>query len=195
MEKIQYPLKSRMKRAAVGGLHQALTRAGYKIAASEKANQRFGATTRRAVVDFQTKHGLKATGEVGRQTAVLLNTLAENPTPKMVHEKAEFVVRGAVLYPDGKPLAGALVQAYDKDLRSEELLGEQRTDPDGRYEIGYSREQFRRAEKNSADLVVRAFAPGKKAPAAESAVVFNAGPVEIVGGFVEDKQIRILNEG
>src|SRR3712207_9463634 len=61
-------------------------------------------------------------------------------------------VRGA----DGALLLGTNVRAFDVDLRREEQLGEKTTDEAGRYEIRYRREQFRRAEKESADLLVRA---------------------------------------
>jgi hypothetical protein len=53
---------------------------------------------------------------------------------------------------------GAVVQASDKDLRGEEPLGQALTDQQGRYEINYTAEQFRRAEKGSADLIVRVYA-------------------------------------
>lgn len=65
-----------------------------------------------------------------------------------------FVVRGEVRDADGSLLASVVVKAFDKDLRSEQLLGEVMTNKAGRYEIRYSAEQFRRAEKGSADLRV-----------------------------------------
>ena len=56
---------------------------------------------------------------------------------------------------DGSPFKG-IVRAFDKDLRREELLGEAVTGSDGRYEIRYLSSRFTRAEKNLADLIVRA---------------------------------------
>ena len=35
-----------------------------------------------------------------------------------------FVVQGQIRYPDGKPFTRGLVKAFDKDMRSEECLGE-----------------------------------------------------------------------
>jgi hypothetical protein len=53
---------------------------------------------------------------------------------------------------------GATVRAFDKDLRHEQLLAEVLlTETSGRYAITYTTEQFRRAEKKTADLIVRAF--------------------------------------
>ena len=60
----------------------------------------------------------------------------------------QFVVRGRVTGAS----KGQLVRAYDKDLRSEEPLGEAFTDAEGNYEIRYSPEKFKRAEKGAADL-------------------------------------------
>lgn len=65
-----------------------------------------------------------------------------------------FVVRGEVRDADGSLLASVVVKAFDKELRSEQLLGEVMTNKAGKYEIRYSAEQFRRAEKGSADLRV-----------------------------------------
>jgi len=69
------------------------------------------------------------------------------------------LVRGQVLQAQGLPLAGVEVRAFDRDLRSEQLLGQHSTDAAGHYAIPYSREQFRRAEKERADLVLRLFTP------------------------------------
>ena len=69
------------------------------------------------------------------------------------------VVRGQVLQAQGLPLAGVEVRAFDRDLRQEQLLGQHTTDAAGHYAIPYSSAQFRRAEKERADLVLRLFTP------------------------------------
>jgi Tc toxin complex TcA C-terminal TcB-binding domain/Neuraminidase-like domain/Salmonella virulence plasmid 28.1kDa A protein/Putative peptidoglycan binding domain len=77
-------------------------------------------------------------------------TLQEQPdTP--------FIVQGLVRLPDGTPSPNITVKAFDKDLRSEQELGTTTTNSDGYYRIPYTREQFSRAEKLTADLIVRAF--------------------------------------
>jgi hypothetical protein len=65
-------------------------------------------------------------------------------------------VRGTVRFADGTPAAGFGVEAGDRDLRSEETLGRAVTDGGGAYRIDYPRERLRRAERGTADLVVRA---------------------------------------
>jgi hypothetical protein len=49
------------------------------------------------------------------------------------------------------------VKAFDRDMRSEEPLEDTKTHACGYYEIFYTAEQFRRAEKGTADLIVRAY--------------------------------------
>jgi hypothetical protein len=49
------------------------------------------------------------------------------------------------------------VKAFDRDMRSGEPLGDAKTDACGYYEIFYTADQFRRAEKGTADLIVRAY--------------------------------------
>ncbi|NEZ64325.1 hypothetical protein D0962_16250 [Leptolyngbyaceae cyanobacterium CCMR0082] len=48
-----------------------------------------------------------------------------------------------MLRADGTPVNGVTVRAYDKDLRSEQILGQPvTTDADGNYEITYSSDEF-----------------------------------------------------
>lgn len=119
------------------------------------------------------------------EDSVLWNVAAGNTEvvievaiPAASKPEETFVVRGKVRDADGNPVAGAIVRAYNKDLRSEEEpQGEPTfTDKDGRYEIPYSADQFRRAKKLSADLVVKAFA-ADGLPPATSEVLYNAPPV------------------
>jgi protocatechuate 3,4-dioxygenase beta subunit len=58
------------------------------------------------------------------------------PTPSQI-----FKVKGTVLQPEGTPLAGVVVKAFDKDLRHEEELGEVSTNQAGEYEFTYTRQQ------------------------------------------------------
>ena len=96
-------------------------------------------------------------------------------------EEGAFLVKGTVLQLDQLPLAGAIVRAVDKDLRHEQALGQTAADNLGRYEIRYTRDQFRRAEKQSADLIVRVYdSETGQLLLDESDIIFNAGPVEVV---------------
>lgn len=93
-----------------------------------------------------------------------------------------FIVRGRITTPDGQPVGGLIVRARDRDLRTFQPLGvgpDAVTDADGRYEIRYSHKQFTRAEKGTADLVVRVFAPDAAdldRPVIQSETLFNAPP-------------------
>ena len=82
----------------------------------------------------------------------------------------EFWVTGTVTLA-GKPMPCVRVYAYDKDMRSEQFLGDAQTDEAGKYLIQYSDTQFRRADKKSADLKLRAYYEDEYS--AESNVIFN----------------------
>ena len=82
----------------------------------------------------------------------------------------------------GVPARGILVKAVDKDLRSEQLLGEAVTNASGDYRIRYTSDRFRRAEKATADLVVRAYRDAEDKGVA-SPVLFNA-PTDAVVDMV-----------
>jgi len=81
-------------------------------------------------------------------------------------------VSGIVRSEDGTVVTGAVVRASDKDMRSEQLLGEGVSDA-GHYAITYTEEQFHRAEKKQADLILRAFDEAGNLRV-ESDIVFNA---------------------
>lgn len=89
---------------------------------------------------------------------------------------SEMLVRGHVTFTDSqrsRPVVGARVVAVDVDLRLEQVLGEFMTGNDGYYEIHYSPDKFSRAEKASADLVVRVYVT-KGELAVESPILYNA---------------------
>lgn len=107
-----------------------------------------------------------------------------------------FKVLGRVLEPDGRPVVGATVKAFDKDLRHEEELGEVSTNQVGEYEITYTREQFHRAEKKSADLIVRAY-DKDGTELASSSIIFNAltaATIDIKVDSALSEFERLLNE-
>lgn len=86
-----------------------------------------------------------------------------------------FVVRGTVTDANHKPLANLIVRAFDRDLRNKEPLGkETRTNQQGHYEIPYTRENFTRAEKEAADIVVRIYEADSEKELMSSEIVFNA---------------------
>lgn len=72
----------------------------------------------------------------------------------------------------GKPIEGIWVAVYDRDLRHEQWLGEATT-KGGKYEVSYTQEQFARAEKAHADIVVKVLDP-KKQVLQQSPIYFNA---------------------
>ena len=97
---------------------------------------------------------------------------------------SSFQVRGRILQPDGQPVVGFTVKAFDKDVRSEQLLGKTATDTNGSYTITYTLSQLSRSGKAKADLVVRAYDPvGEES--ATSPVILGAPAdqvVELVSG-------------
>jgi hypothetical protein len=100
-----------------------------------------------------------------RNSALALNASVDN----------SFIVKGRVHGLDSSRLPNVTIQAFDRDLRSEEKLGEVQIN-NGHYEIRYAAEQFLSAEKDSADLVVKALAANGSLLVA-SPVVFNAPPL------------------
>ena len=108
-----------------------------------------------------------------------INSAKPDETIDVVIGKAptseKFVVRGHVAGANGDHL----VRAYDQDFRSWEPLGESPIDSHGNYEIRYTANKFRRAEKGAADLrVVIVTADGCELPPSD--IHFNAAPEETI---------------
>ena len=114
------------------------------------------------------------------------------PVPETLER---FVVKGQIQRADGTPYAGIFVRAFDRDMRREQALGSRKTtNREGKYEITYTRAQFCRAEKSSADLIVRVYGGTEDKLLAQSDIIFNAKPVEIVDLTVVDEAYQQLSE-
>ncbi len=146
-------------------LQSELRQLSFPIADAELQGQSFGELTRGAVQAFQKQHGLQPSGIVDERTAELINlavgalrpqpqpqpTPPPPPEPQPAGQPNSFLVKGQVRRADDR-LVDCIVRAFDRDMRSRELLGEAATDLEGRYEIAYSLKQFARVEKDTADL-------------------------------------------
>jgi hypothetical protein len=160
---------------------------GHQIARDEIQQQRFGQTTRRAVVEFQKQLGQETTGVVNEQTATLINQAVN----------AVFVVQGVVKLPNGMPLPGILVRASDVDLRSRQIVAEGITNEQGSYKITYGFKDFRSRDMRGPDLIVAAFTPDGD-PLSDSEPEpkpkYNAGTTETIDLVVQPPKKPALSE-
>ncbi|HKZ55346.1 MAG TPA: neuraminidase-like domain-containing protein [Anaerolineales bacterium] len=162
MNKISFPLKLRMKRPQVADLQDALQvlldrgillredgAARRELSAAlprERAEQTYGATTRKLVSAFQQERRLLGptgapSGEVDEPTAKALNALLKElgvlDQPAEPAAPRSFVVSGEVRREDGLPMHGVQVRAVHEAVRRAIRLGEDTTDVEGRYSIRY----------------------------------------------------------
>jgi Tc toxin complex TcA C-terminal TcB-binding domain/Neuraminidase-like domain/Salmonella virulence plasmid 28.1kDa A protein/Putative peptidoglycan binding domain len=157
-------------------LHFELKQLGFTIPGAEVDIATFGVETFAAVRLFQTSHQLRPTGTVDQITATAINRDFD----------ALSLVQGQVSDGNGAPLKDVRVQAFDKDLRSEQPLGESVLSKEGRYEIRYSADKFSRAEKRLADLIVRVLDRTGKI-LFSSDVIFNAPHKQTVDIVLNEK--------
>jgi hypothetical protein len=210
MNTITFPLKRQMQGPQVADLQEALKlllERGLILAKDadrrkklltalppERDKQSYGKITAELVAVFQSERNLQPTGEVDEPTANALNALLrelgllkdEPHTEQPIYE-----VKGTVRLADGSPAASVKVVAFDRDLRSEQLLGESQTNKEGYYHIRYSPRQFRKREKGSADLVVKAFAADGSL-LVTSPILFNAPPIAEVDLTIPAEKERPL---
>lgn len=153
----------------VAHLHAQLLTLGVDLPHDELVETMFASGTRRAILAYQRQHELWPSGIVDDTTIEALD--------REVERVGRYVV-GLVLGPDGRPAPGVLVQAFDRDLRGEDQLGEAESGDDGFYLIAYDLRAGRRAEAGTADVFVRATLDGKVLtdPPVED-TVFNAPEV------------------
>jgi peptidoglycan hydrolase-like protein with peptidoglycan-binding domain len=151
--KFQFPLQSGAQGADVAQAQTILTELGFFIAPVELREQRFGPTTAEAVTRWQERHSLPSDG-----------TLELEALDRLWADGRELrrVVYGVVSLADETPVPDLRVVAIDRDFRAEQVLGEARTDNQGRYRIAYRAADAARAEKGSADVGVRVFTPTER---------------------------------
>lgn len=105
-------------------------------------------------------------------------------------EPRTFRVRGRVQYENGNPVSHIRIAAFDKDLQSEQLLGEAVTDDRGTYTIEYSANFPQERDRGVVDLVVRAY-DVHHTIVAESPVRFRAREDETIDLTIEREQGRL----
>ncbi|EPS38359.1 hypothetical protein H072_7989 [Dactylellina haptotyla CBS 200.50] len=85
---------------------------------------------------------------------------------------ADYIVKGVVQLPDETPLPGLLVQAFDIDLRSQELLGDAVTSADGSYNIKFNIKAFAHAERGGPDIKIFVYSsPGPRLRSVETSSI------------------------
>lgn len=155
-------LTIRMRGADVKLLQENLMKLGFSIPGSEQEKKYFGSGTRKAVLEFQRKNNLTATGELDEVTAALLSQRTDAP---------EFVVHGTVRNQDGAPKPGLTVKAFDRNIGADDtLLGQATTDAEGNYSILYMLEQL--SGKTAADMVISVYLDATLLQ--NSDIIFNA---------------------
>ena len=202
-------LSFQMHGGDVESLKKDLRKLGHSV---DDGEADFGRSTHQAVLEFQRKRGLAATGVVDGAIVTLINAEVDalGPVPGRDEGPARFIVRGQVRQADGSPAIGSFVQVFDKDLRSQQELGAKtKTDGEGRFEVTYAAKDFSRAEKESADLTFQLenqdgvqlekfrlfrLQSGKKDPVEALQIIFNARIDESVEIAIGDERSRGLSE-
>ncbi len=87
-----------------------------------------------------------------------------------------YRVTGTVRDKLQRPLPGVVVRVTDKDIRSEQPLGQAVvTDASGAYQVSYTEKEFASTDLLAPDIVVRVFGPNEQL-LKESEVFYNAPP-------------------
>ncbi len=100
---------------------------------------------------------------------------------KQIEKQTPNLILGRVVDKLNRPLSNLIVQAFDRDMRSEELLGECITDKNGKYKITWLHSQLSGRGKKEADIAIKVFTREKKTLLFASdvdSVRFNASPRE-----------------
>ncbi|HET6255335.1 MAG TPA: neuraminidase-like domain-containing protein [Puia sp.] len=178
----------------------------------------YGEATRQAVMLFQESYmGTEPTGVVDEATAGAIERqaatpsagpLAGQPQPGSKTPAGQSPANGDSLRVYGtvydewiEPMANAPVMIFDKDIRSERLLGEGQTNEKGEYSIAYSKERLHGPDSGGANLIVRLYG-GDGGPLFTSPIHYNApaqlsvdinlGPRADMGESGFEKNIKLI---
>ncbi len=184
-------LRPGMRNGNVKSLKEKLLNLGYQL--GEHASDHFDDALSDVVKLIQEKAGLNPDGVVTTQTLdVIEEELRTRPREDNRggngEDETRWIVRGIVQTPDGQPLPGATVKAYDKGIRQERTLGGTTTNEKGRYELAY-----RAPPSGRVSLLVRAFnREGTEIAASE--IICKASPEEVVDLVQGDEPFRGASE-
>lgn len=119
--------------------------------------------------------------------------LLEIKVDEQLQKERRRVVKGHILTSGGLPVSDLKIQAFDKDLRNEEFLGEAKPQLDGFYKILYGEKQFRRAETQKADVFVKAVGDNGE-EVARSNIIFNAADEVTIDLKLKAEQYAVPSE-
>lgn len=107
-------------------------------AKQELTTQTFGEASQRLVFHFQVQHGIgdQLGGTVDEATAAKLNEWLKKLGAL---DASPYRVEGTVLDSASRPVEGAEVRAYDRDMRKRQWLGTTKTDANGTFAVDYER--------------------------------------------------------
>ncbi len=164
------PLSAGAYGDSVARLHDVLHQQGYQLSASEVDRKFFGPATRQAIMHFQERSGLSASGVVDEATQGLLNRevapgslLGARPSapptgsgsgpsvlpPPLVAPPAGlgsplYGVKGSLVLDHGLPPSGITVRLYHIGFAEQDVrLGEAKSDSQGKYSFSYEFPQNR----------------------------------------------------
>lgn len=153
LPRIRYPLRHNMKKNAVVSLQQTLAFLQIDVDAREAEEQRFGKSTMEAVKKFQESQGLKATGEVDRETALKLNAILTGENPEEP-QPALFRLRGSVRDELWNGIPDVKVQVFEQSMREGKMLAEVTTLGNGFFDLKYEPPRIKEAAQ---PVVVKMF--------------------------------------
>ncbi len=151
--KFQLPLYQGAEGPDVARVQGIICDLGLSIAPTELQKRYFGESTAAAVTLWKKQQGL--TAKAGLDLEVLDRLWSDG-------RELTRTVHGVVSLTDGTPVPNLRVVAFDRSFRSEQVLGNVRTDDEGRFRITYSAADAVRAEKGTADVGIRIFASDDK---------------------------------
>lgn len=144
----------------------------------------FDDNTKQLLMHVQANAGLPPTGELDENAVTKINELLQQHgafttpggiSPVMISgdEQQELTIEGYVTNALQLPIANVIVKAFDKDLRSEESIGETATNENGYYLISYKADMFAKQENKSADLLMHVYNNANKKLYESDNVIFN----------------------
>jgi len=144
-------------RISLGAFKDLMNKAGFREGFNaEVKKQYFGEATKKVIALFQRAYlQTEPTGIVDESTADSINQLLAKAGLIEIEDSNEYSVYGTLRDANLNIMPKTLVRAFDQDIRSEQLLGETKTDKNGYYKIDYKQSKFQTEDKENADLFIR----------------------------------------
>jgi hypothetical protein len=191
MKPVSAPVKPGEQSASAAALQDALNALGFQISQDERQKQLAGESTTKMLRTLQRQFQINISTEllVDDITADMINKLLKEKGLLDTKPPKNFSVTGVIITDDARPMVGTLINAVDKRVAGDIVLGRATTDTTGAYTINYTSEQLQGKDSPDLEIDVMQLSGQTLVKIAASDIKYNASTQEKIDVIVKRSSV------